>query len=105
MVLAVVLFMTFLTEVTSNTATSIILLPVICDLAMAAEVEPLMLMLPATLAASCAFMLPVATPPNAVVYGSGLVRLPEMARVGFGLNLGTSVLITAWTLTWGRMVL
>ena len=104
-VLAVVLFMTFLTEVTSNTATSIILLPVICDLAMAADVEPLMLMLPATLAASCAFMLPVATPPNAVVYGSGLIRMPDMARVGFGLNLGTSILITVWTLTWGRMVL
>ena len=105
MVLAVVLFMTFLTEVTSNTATSIILLPVIRDLAIAAEIDPLMLMLPATLAASCAFMLPVATPPNAVVYGSGLVRLPEMARVGVGINLGTGILITVWTLTWGRFVL
>ena len=65
MVLSIVLFMTFLTEVTSNTATSIILLPIICELANASKVEPLILLLPATLAASCAFMLPVATPPNA----------------------------------------
>ena len=102
MVLAIVLFMTFLTEVTSNTATSIILLPIICELAVASKVDPLMLLLPATLAASCAFMLPVATPPNAVVYGSGMIRMPDMARVGFGINIVSALLITVWTLTWGR---
>ncbi|MEE2756652.1 MAG: SLC13 family permease [Myxococcota bacterium] len=104
MVLAVVLFMTFLTEVTSNTATSIILLPIICELAVATDVGPLMLLLPATLAASCAFMLPVATPPNAVVYGSGMIRLPDMARVGFGVNIISALLITLWTLTWGAFL-
>jgi sodium-dependent dicarboxylate transporter 2/3/5 len=46
-------------------------------------------------------MLPVATPPNAVVYGSGMIRLPDMARVGFGVNIITAILITVWTLTWG----
>ncbi len=104
MVFAVVLFMTFLTEVTSNTATSIILLPIICELAVATQVEPLMLLLPATLAASCAFMLPVATPPNAVVYGSGMIRLPDMAKVGFGVNIITAIFITVWTLTWGAFL-
>ena len=103
-VISIVLFMTFLTEVTSNTATSIILLPIIGDLAVSAHIEPLLLLLPATLAASCAFMLPVATPPNAVVYGSGMIRLPDMAKAGFGVNLGSAILITLWTLTWGQWV-
>ncbi len=103
--LAVVLFISFLTELTSNTATSIILLPVIGDLAVASGTEPLLLMAPAVLAASCAFMLPVATPPNAVVYGSGLVRLPDMAKTGLGLNLSSGVLIVLWTLSWGQLVL
>ncbi|MCA9544921.1 MAG: anion permease, partial [Myxococcales bacterium] len=53
----------------------------------------------------CAFMLPVATPPNAIVYASGLVRLPEMARAGLWINLGSAVVITAWMLTWGRWTL
>ena len=104
-VLAIVLFITFLTEVTSNTATAIILMPVIGDLAVSANLDPLLLLLPATLAASCAFMLPVATPPNAIVYGSGWIRGTDMAKAGFGLNVGTGVLITLWTLTWGRAVL
>lgn len=104
-ILAIVLFITFLTEVTSNTATAIILMPVIGDLAVSANLDPLLLLLPATLAASCAFMLPVATPPNAIVYGSGWIRGTDMAKAGFGLNVGTGVLITLWTLTWGRVVL
>ena len=77
-------------------------MPIICELAVASKVDPLMLLLPATLAASCAFMLPVATPPNAVVYGSGMIRMPDMARVGFGINIVSALLITVWTLTWGR---
>ena len=104
-ILAVVLMMTFLTEVTSNTATATVLLPVIAGLAAAMDQPPLILMVPATLAASCAFMLPVATPPNAIVYASGRFRLSEMARAGIWLNLGTAVLITIWTLTWGAWTL
>ena len=104
-VLAVVLFMTFLTEVTSNTATATVLLPVVGSLALSMHLPPALLMLPATLAASCAFMLPVATPPNAIVYGSGRVDLPTMARVGLWVNLGTALVITAWVLTWGRWTL
>ncbi len=104
-VLAVVLFVTFLTELTSNTATATVLLPVIGGLALAMGVDVVTLMVPATLAASCAFMLPVATPPNAIVYGSGRLTMGEMARVGLWMNLGGSVLITAWMLTWGRWVL
>jgi solute carrier family 13 (sodium-dependent dicarboxylate transporter), member 2/3/5 len=104
LILTVVLFMTFLTEVTSNTATATVLLPIIGGLAVAAEIPPLLLMLPATMAASCAFMLPVATPPNAIVYGSGLIGLPEMARVGLWINIGTAFIITGWMLTWGKWV-
>jgi len=102
-ILAVVLLMTFLTEVTSNTATATVLLPVIAGLAISMKLPPEILMLPATLAASCAFMLPVATPPNAIVYGSGLLSLPQMARAGLWINFGTSVIITVWMLTWGRL--
>ena len=104
LILAVVLFMTFLTEVTSNTATATVLLPVILGLATAANIPPLILMLPATMAASCAFMLPVATPPNAIVYGSGLITLPQMARVGFWVNVATAFIITIWVLTWGPLI-
>ncbi len=101
-VLSVVLLVTFLTEVTSNTATANVLLPIIADLAIAMGLAPPLLMLPATLAASCAFMLPVATPPNAIVYGSQLFRIGHMVKAGVWLNIGTAVVITLWTLTWGR---
>ncbi|MEZ4437267.1 MAG: SLC13 family permease [bacterium] len=104
-VLGVVLFVTFLTELTSNTATATVLLPVIGGLAQAMGVEVVLLMVPATIAASCAFMLPVATPPNAIVYGAGRVSMGEMARVGLWINLGSAVLITGWMLTWGRWLL
>ena len=100
-VLSVVLLVTFLTEVTSNTATANVLLPIIADLAIAMGLAPTQLMLPATLAASCAFMLPVATPPNAIVYGSNMFRIGHMVKAGFWLNLGTAVAITLWTVTWG----
>ena len=62
-------------------------------------VPPALLLLPATIAASCAFMMPVGTPPNAIVFGTGLVRMPQMIRAGFWLNLTGILLITA--LTWG----
>jgi len=85
---------TFLTEVTSNTATAEILLPLVGGIAAGpASVNPLVMMLPVTLAASCAFMLPVATPPNAVVFASGLVRMNDMVRRGLVMNLIGIVLV------------
>ena len=85
----------FLTELTSNTATAATFLPVIAAIATGMSVEPLLLAIPAVLAASCAFMMPVATPPNAIVYGSGRITVPDMARAGLVLNLLFIVLILA----------
>lgn len=93
----------FLTEITSNTATAAAFLPVVGSVAVAMGVDPILLALPAALAASCAFMLPVATPPNAIVYGTGRVRIPEMARAGFVLNLlflAANVLLTFTLARW-----
>jgi sodium-dependent dicarboxylate transporter 2/3/5 len=94
-VVAVCTMLTFLTEVTSNTATTQIFLPILAALAAAITVNPLLLMIPATLSASCAFMLPVATPPNAIVFGTGEVRIQDMVRVGIFMNLIGIILITA----------
>jgi sodium-dependent dicarboxylate transporter 2/3/5 len=94
MVLSVCTLLTFLTELTSNTATTEMILPVLGSLAVAIKANPLLLMVPATLSASCAFMLPVATPPNAIVFGTGEVRIADMARAGILLNLIGIVLIT-----------
>jgi len=87
--------MTFLTELTSNTATTEMALPLLGSLAVAIKANPLLLMIPATLSASCAFMLPVATPPNAIVFGSGEISMADMMRVGLVLNLIGVVLITS----------
>ncbi|WP_408007456.1 SLC13 family permease [Pseudalkalibacillus sp. A8] len=84
----------FLTEITSNTATATMMFPIMASLAAALSVHPYALMIGAGLAASCAFMLPVATPPNAVVFGSGYLRIPDMARAGLWLNLLSVVIIT-----------
>jgi sodium-dependent dicarboxylate transporter 2/3/5 len=84
----------FLTEITSNTATATALLPVLGGAAAGLGTDPLLLVVPAALAASCAFMLPVATPPNAIVFGSGYIRIADMARAGFALNLLGILLIT-----------
>jgi solute carrier family 13 (sodium-dependent dicarboxylate transporter), member 2/3/5 len=87
--------MVFLTELTSNTATAAAFLPVLASLAVGIGEDPLLLAVPAALAASCAFMLPVATPPNAIVYGSSFVTIPQMARAGVVLNLIFIVLLSA----------
>jgi len=79
--------MTFLTELTSNTSSTQMILPILASLASALRIDPLWLMLPATLSASCAFMFPVATPPNAIVFGSGRLRMQDMIRTGLVLNL------------------
>jgi sodium-dependent dicarboxylate transporter 2/3/5 len=97
--------MTFLTELTSNTATTEMALPVLGSLAVAIDANPLLLMVPATLSASCAFMLPVATPPNAIVFGSGEVRMADMVRGGILLNLIGVGLITAAIYLLGTTVL
>jgi solute carrier family 13 (sodium-dependent dicarboxylate transporter), member 2/3/5 len=87
----------FLTELTSNTATTAALVPILAALAPGLGIEPLELIVPAAVAASCAFMLPVATPPNAVVFGTGLVSAGAMARAGFWLNWIGVVLVTLFT--------
>ena len=101
----VVAFVALLTEVTSNMATTAALLPILGQAAVHAGISPLFTMLPATVAASAAFMLPVATPPNAVVFSSGRVRAPDMARVGLLLNVLTVILVTAVFQLWVRRVL
>ncbi len=85
----------FLTELTSNIATTATFLPVVGAIAIEAGYEPIILAVPVTLAASCAFMLPVATPPNAIVFGSGMLTIPRMARAGLALNLIGIVLVSA----------
>jgi len=94
-VLSLVALVIFMTELTSNTATVATLLPVLGALAATTDIDPMMLFAPAALAASCAFMLPVATAPNAVIYSSGKVTIPQMATAGFRLNLVAIVVVTA----------
>jgi len=98
LILAIALTVTFLTEVTSNTATANVMMPLLAGFAGSVEVAPEEVMLPAVLAVSCAFMLPVATAPNAIVYGTGLVPMKSMMRTGFMLNILAASLITL--LTW-----
>lgn len=95
LVLLVVLLVLSMTELTSNTATTATLLPVLGGVAMGLDINTLALIIPCTLAASMAFMLPVATGPNAVVYGSGHVTMKQMIRAGFWLNLVGLILIMA----------
>jgi sodium-dependent dicarboxylate transporter 2/3/5 len=95
LVLSVALLVIFLTELTSNTAVTSALLPVLAGVGLELGIEhPVLLLLPATLAASCAFMLPVATPPNAIVFASGAISVGRMARAGLALNLIGVVLVT-----------
>ncbi|MFD2257554.1 SLC13 family permease [Luteolibacter algae] len=93
-VAAVVGFVIFLTELSSNTASAALFVPIFYSLAIAADLPPGKLVLPLALAASCAFMMPVGTPPNAIVYGTGRIEQRAMIRVGFALNLLFIVLIT-----------
>jgi sodium-dependent dicarboxylate transporter 2/3/5 len=84
----------FLTELTSNVATAATFLPVVAAVALELGVSPLLLCIPITLAASCAFMLPVATPPNAIVFASGVLTIPQMVKAGAILNVIGMVLIS-----------
>ncbi|MFT7679302.1 MAG: sodium-dependent dicarboxylate transporter 2/3/5 [Planctomycetota bacterium] len=98
------LLVSFLTELTSNTATTAVLLPVVGAAGVQAGLDPVSVMAPAALAASAAFMMPVATPPNAVVFGSGRLKIGTMARVGLVLNLLAVVLLTLVFQLWVRRV-
>tara|TARA_B100002003_G_scaffold242189_1_gene264896 strand:+ start:8561 stop:10060 length:1500 start_codon:yes stop_codon:yes gene_type:complete len=95
LVLAATTLVIFLTELTSNLATAATFLPVVAVIALEMGGEPMTLILPVTLAASCAFMLPVATPPNAIVFSSGYISIAQMARAGFALNIVSVLLVTA----------
>lgn len=97
LVLVLVAIVNFLTEITSNLATTAMLLPVLAPMALSFDLHPFMIMVPVTVAASCAFMLPVATPPNAVVFGSGYLTIPDMIRSGFFMNIISIILITLGT--------
>lgn len=89
----------FLTEITSNTATAATFIPVVGGVALGIGADPLILTVPVALAATCAFMLPVATPPNAVAFGSGYVTIGQMVKGGFWLNMISLVVITLATMT------
>ena len=103
-ILIISIGMTFLTELTSNTATTEMLLPVLAGLSVSVGVHPLLFMLPATVSASMAFMLPVATPPNAIIFGSNKITVMQMARTGFLLNIFGAILITVITYFWSTVV-
>ncbi|MFC2132872.1 SLC13 family permease, partial [Bacteroidota bacterium] len=103
-VLAISLVVTFLTELTSNTATIEMLLPVLAGIAISLDMNPLILMLPATLSASLAFMLPVATPPNAIIFGTNRIKMKEMAKAGVLLNLIGAVVVCLATYFLGQWI-
>ena len=84
----------FLTEITSNLATTAMLLPILAPMAIALDIHPFILMVAATVAASCAFMLPVATPPNAIVFGSGYLKIGDMVSKGIWMNLISILVLT-----------
>lgn len=100
----IALTMTFLTELTSNTATTEMLLPVLAGMSVTININPLLFMLPATISASMAFMLPVATPPNAIVFGSNKITVMQMAKTGFFLNIVGVIIISLFTYYWGSYV-
>ncbi|MFT4940635.1 MAG: sodium-dependent dicarboxylate transporter 2/3/5 [Paraglaciecola sp.] len=94
LILSLCLFVTFLTEITSNTATATLLMPILASAGMAAGIDPILLMAPAAISASCAFMLPVATAPNAIVYGMDKFKIKTMAKEGLVLNILIAFVVT-----------
>ena len=105
LVVALTTLVIFLTELTSNVATTATLLPVVAAIAVQLQIDPLLFVVPVTMAASCAFMLPVATPPNAIVFGDDDVTIADMMRAGFRLNLIAIVLVSALAAFWVPVVL
>jgi sodium-dependent dicarboxylate transporter 2/3/5 len=99
LVIIIATLIIFLTELTSNIGTTATFMPVVAAIALEAGYDPMVLLVPVTLAASCAFMLPVATPPNAIVFGSGMLTIPKMVRAGLALNLVGIILVSLVALT------
>lgn len=97
LILSVSTGMNLITELTSNTATTQLVMPILQSVAKVVAVEPVWLMLPATLSASCAFMFPVATPPNAIIFGSGKVKVIDMIRLGVILNIIAVIIISVFS--------
>ena len=97
-ILVTTTLMVFLTELTSNTATTAAMLPIFAAIADSLGVSPVLLATAAAVSASCAFMLPVATPPNAIVFGSGDLRIAQMVRAGIGMNIICIIAVTAWVI-------
>ena len=95
LILAICLTITFMTEITSNTATTTLMLPILAAAALAAEIPPEVLMVPAAMSASCAFMLPVATAPNTIMFSTGAFPIRTMVKEGLALNLIGALLITS----------
>nr|WP_321224418.1 DASS family sodium-coupled anion symporter [uncultured Psychroserpens sp.] len=109
LILLLVAAVNFLTEITSNLATTAMLLPVLAPMAITVDMHPFILMVGAAVAASCAFMLPVATPPNAVVFGSGYLRIPDMVSKGIVMNIISILIVTLFVYfvlpeVWGIVV-
>jgi solute carrier family 13 (sodium-dependent dicarboxylate transporter), member 2/3/5 len=105
MMMLITLAIMLVTNLTSNTATTTVMLPILAATALATRSPPLLLMLPATFAASAAFMLPVGTPPNAIIFGSGRITIPEMMRAGALISLLCAPLIAVMTWWLGPLVL
>jgi sodium-dependent dicarboxylate transporter 2/3/5 len=95
-VLIIVVIVNFLTEITSNLATVSMLLPILASISISLGIHPYIIMVSATIAASCAFMLPVATPPNAVVFGSGYLKMSDMVKTGLVMNVISIVIVSLY---------
>ena len=95
-ILSIVFAVNFLTEITSNLATVSMILPILASASFSLGLHPFVIMISATIAASCAFMLPVATPPNAVVFGSGYLKIKDMVKTGLLMNLISIVVVTLY---------
>ena len=95
-VLIIVMTVNFLTEITSNLATVSMLLPILASISISLGIHPYIIMVSATIAASCAFMLPVATPPNAVVFGSGYLKMSDMVKTGLVMNVISIVIVSLY---------
>jgi len=102
--LSVVTMMSFLTELTSNVASTEMILPILAGLSTTIKMNPLLLMIPATIAASLAFMLPVATPPNAIIFGTNRLQVKDMVKTGFILNMCGVIIATLIMYFWGTIV-
>jgi sodium-dependent dicarboxylate transporter 2/3/5 len=101
-VISLTLFMTFFTELTSNTASTVLMLPILLAIASNVDTHPMLIMMPVIMSASFAFMLPVATPPNTIVYATEKIRVKDMASTGLILNLIGVVVSSFFVLVWAR---